>query len=123
MSLCVSGGAAVVVLTWTAFTLSWTHTVEKIRWEEDWRVSASGLHVIEARVKGAGAGMEPPADAKLDNGWWRYRPTTVPALPQLVLARYAGAGDWELCGDGGNCATLGALLGTNAGTVTLEHCP
>lgn len=122
MSLCVSGGGAIVVLAWTAFTLSWTHTVEKIRWEEDWRVSASGLHVIEARVKGAGAGMEPPADAKLHDGWWHYRPR-VPSLPRLVLARYDGAGDWQLCGNGGACATIGALLDTKAATVTLERCP
>jgi hypothetical protein len=120
MSLCLSGGGAMVALAWTAFTLSWTHSVEKIRWEEDWRVSASGMRVIEARVKGTGAGMEPPADARLHDGWWRYTPR-LPDLPRLVLARSGAVADWRLC-QNGDCATIGAMLGTNAATVTLAPC-
>ena len=30
-------------------------------WEEDWRASPAGLELVEARVQGSGAGMEPPA--------------------------------------------------------------
>ncbi|MFX6230366.1 DUF1850 domain-containing protein, partial [Acinetobacter baumannii] len=26
-----------------AFTLSWTHSVEKVEWQEDWRVTPQGL--------------------------------------------------------------------------------
>lgn len=120
MSLCLSGGGAVVALAWTAFTLSWTHSVEKIRWEEDWRVSASGMRLVEARVKGTGAGMEPPADARLHDGWWHYTPRP-PDLPRLVLARSGAVADWQLCRNG-DCNTIGALLGTNAATVTLAPC-
>jgi hypothetical protein len=104
----------------TAFTLAWTHTVEKIRWEEDWRVAPAGLHMVEARVKGTGAGMEPPADAKLHDVWWRYQPQ-VPTLPRLVLARSDIGEDWELC-QNGECMAVGALLGRNAATVTLVSC-
>ena len=120
MSLCLSGGGAVVALAWTAFTLSWTHSVEKIGWEEDWRVSACGMRMVEARIKGTGAGMEPPANARLEDGWWHYRPR-LSEIPRLVLARSGAVADWRLCRNG-DCATIGALLGTNAATVTLAPC-
>lgn len=109
-----------VAVAWTAFTLSWTHSVEKIRWEEDWRVSPRGLRIVEARIKGTGAGMEPPAGARFHDGWWHYTPET-PDLPRLVLARSGAVEDWQLCRDG-ECAAIGALLGTNAATVTLAPC-
>jgi len=120
VSLCLTGAGVSVALAWAAFTLSWTHTVEKVEWQEDWRVSTSGVEIVEARVKGTGAGMEPPPDAKLDGGWWRYRPQ-VPTLPRLVLARSGLVDDWRLCRNG-DCVTIGALLGTEAGSVTLSPC-
>ncbi len=73
MSLCISG-AETLRLAVTAFTLAWTHSVEHVRWEEDWRVTPAGLQVVEARVRGSGAGMEPPPDARLRDGWWVYVP-------------------------------------------------
>jgi hypothetical protein len=120
VSLCLTGAGVTVAMAWTAFTLSWTHTVEKVEWQEDWRVSTSGMQIVEARVKGTGAGMEPPPDATLDGGWWRYRPR-VPTLPRLVLARSSGVDDWQLCQQG-DCTTIGSLLGANAATVTLAPC-
>lgn len=120
MSLCLIGAGVSVAMAWTAFTLSWIHTVEKVEWQEDWRVSTNGLQIVEARVKGTGAGMEPPPDARLDGGWWRYRPQ-VPTLPRLVLARSEVVDDWYLCRNG-NCVAVGALLGANAPTVTLSPC-
>ncbi len=33
------------------FTLAWNHTIEKIRWEEDYRVTPDGLLLGEARVR------------------------------------------------------------------------
>ena len=41
--------------------------------------------VVEARIKGSGAGMEPPEGAGLEDGWWVYMPA-IPPLPRLVLA-------------------------------------
>ena len=81
--LCLAAGAIAASLAIDAFTLSWIHSIEKIRWEEDWRIERGALHLIEARIRGSGAGMEPPAGAVLENGVWRYRP----ALPPQTLLR------------------------------------
>ena len=43
MSLCILAAGKVTVLAVSAFTLSWTHSVEKVRWEEDWLVTPAGL--------------------------------------------------------------------------------
>lgn len=63
MSLCVASAGVVKTLAVVAFTLAWTHSIEKTEWQEDWRVTPQGLELIAARVKGSGAGME-PADRK-----------------------------------------------------------
>ncbi|NRD33916.1 DUF1850 domain-containing protein [Shewanella sp. DC2-4] len=78
------------------FTLAWNHSIEKIRWEEDYNVTPQGLVLVEARVKGTGAGMEIPDDAYLKNGSWHYQPK-LPILPVLRLSRTPEAGDFELC--------------------------
>ena len=49
MTLCVWAGAALLAtLPISDFTLAWTHSIEKIRWEEDWRISPAGLEIVEA---------------------------------------------------------------------------
>ena len=78
------------------FTLAWNHSIEKIRWEEDYQVTTQGLRLTEARVKGTGAGMEIPDDAVFSNGSWHYQPK-LPVLPRLRLGRTPEAGDFELC--------------------------
>ena len=35
MSLCIVSGSLLAALPLTAFTLAWTHSIEKTRWEED----------------------------------------------------------------------------------------
>lgn len=80
----------------SSFTLAWNHTVEKIRWEEDYRVTESGLVLTQARVRGNGAGMDIPQDARLESGSWHYRPQ-LPPLPLLNLGRTPEAGDYDLC--------------------------
>lgn len=105
MSLCIAAGAKVAVLAVSAFTLSWTHSVQKTRWEEDWRIAPAGLEIIEARIQGSGAGMDPPDDARLVDGWWRYRPD-IPPRAELVLGASAATGSgWRICG-GGECLDL-----------------
>jgi hypothetical protein len=64
MSLCLAAGAAGAVLAVNGFTLAWMHSIEKIRWEEDWRIVGRELVITEARIRGTGAGMEPPAGAR-----------------------------------------------------------
>jgi len=104
MSLCLMAGAASAVLAIESFTLSWTHSIEKIRWEEDWRVENRALVIAEARIRGSGAGMEPPAGAVLKNGVWHYRPA-LPPQTVLRLSHSPHAGGYTLC-TAGICAPL-----------------
>ncbi|CAG0945532.1 MAG: hypothetical protein EFKGCFLK_00511 [Rhodocyclaceae bacterium] len=107
--LCIAAGALVTTLAVESFTLAWTHSIERIRWEEDWRIEAGRLRIVEARIRGAGAGMEPPAGAVLENGVWRYRPAAAP-LARLRLANSAFTPGYELCADG-RCRPLAQLAG------------
>ena len=86
MSLCIVAAGKTMTLAVAAFTLSWTHSVERTRWQEDWSVTPAGLEIVEARVKGSGAGMEPAEGAVLNDGWWVYAPK-LPPQRELVLAR------------------------------------
>lgn len=104
MPLCLSVGAVAAVLALPAFTLAWTHSIEKTRWEEDWRVHAGQLHLVEARIRGSGAGMEPPPAARLREGVWHYRPEIAPQA-ELLLANSPGVAGYELCSQAG-CRAL-----------------
>ena len=122
--LCIAVAAVLRAAIPTAeFTLAWTHSVEKIRWEEDYAVSAEVLTPVAARVRGSGAGMDPPAGATLRQGVWHYRPALA-ALPRLYLTVSPYAADYDLCWRGG-CDRLGALAGlpTAGGVVELYGCP
>ena len=123
MSLCLAtAGAAVKSLSIAAFTLAWTHSIEKIEWQEDCRVTPAGLTIVQARVKGSGAGMEPIPEARLIDGWFRWRPDR-PAMPKLVLGNSGEAGEWRIC-NGLGCRTLSDLLGKQIGAnvTTLTPC-
>ncbi|WP_019340941.1 DUF1850 domain-containing protein [Stutzerimonas stutzeri] len=91
------------------FTLAWNHTIEKIRWEEDYRVTPEGLVLGEARVKGSGAGMEIPDDAELRDGTWHYQ-RQMPLLQPLRVGRTPEAGDYQLCFNQ-RCHALSEWLG------------
>ncbi|MFZ0790836.1 MAG: DUF1850 domain-containing protein [Chromatiaceae bacterium] len=91
------------------FTLAWQHSVERVRWEEDYRATPTGLLLEAARIKGSGAGMEPPDDAELRAGSWHYRPR-LPPLQPLRLGRTPEAGDYQIC-FGGQCHDLAQWIG------------
>jgi hypothetical protein len=113
VGICVLAAGKTTVLAGAAFTLAWTHSVEKTRWEEDWKLTPAGLQVIEARIKGSGAGMDPPEGSVLKDGWWVYAPK-VPAQQRLVLAASgATGGGWTLC-VADRCAVIGARAGDPA---------
>ena len=117
--ICLAGGGVVVKLA-AAITLSWMHSVEKVQWEEDWRAHPAGIAIVESRVKGSGAGMEPPPGAKLKDGVYSYRPHWAP-VKEVVLRRSGASADWNVCQNGA-CKPMGELLPNNPDPVTLSLC-
>ncbi len=116
-----AAGALVTVLSGNAFTLGWTHSVEKIRWEEDYRIENLQLVLRAARISGSGAGMEPPPDAQLKDGTWHYTPAVGP-LEKLRLGRAGVTADYQLCQEG-TCRALGTLIPEpHASVVELMPC-
>jgi hypothetical protein len=110
IGLCLGlAGALWAEIPTTGFTLTWDHSIEKVRWEEDYRVTPAGLVLCEARILGAGAGMEIPVDAELRGGSWHYRPRLPPLAP-LRLARTPEAGDYTICVKG-VCRPLADWIG------------
>ena len=119
MSVCLTLGGAAVVVAASSFTLSWTHSVERTEWRERWTLAADGLRVVEARVRGSGAGMDPGEGARLEDGWWAWSPDA-PAVPSLVLAASGATGaGWTLCGDG-RCREIGREASREP--IVLEPC-
>ena len=122
LSLCFISAGVVKTLAVAAFTLAWTHSVEKVEWQEDWRITAHGLELEQARVKGSGAGMEPPPEALLVDGWFQWQPKRA-AMPEVVLGNSGAAGEWRLCSEG-NCRTLSEIFGHPVGvnSTTMRAC-
>jgi len=122
LGLCLAAAGVTAVLQVSVFTLVWTHSVEKVDWQEDWRIDGGALRLVAARVKGSGAGMEPPPEAHLVDGWWRWAPQ-VAALPELVLGNSGAAGEWRIC-TGGSCRALPDILGhpVGMGTAVVRAC-
>ena len=106
--ICLAAGAIAATLPLSAFTLAWTHSIEKIRWEEDYRIVDKHLVLEEARIRGTGAGMEPPANAVFSNGVWHYKPA-LPPLERLSLSHSPYTADYEICSAAG-CKPLATLL-------------
>jgi hypothetical protein len=110
IGLCLSVASVLVATVPTErFTLAWTHSVEKVRWEEDYAINGRHFELVAARVRGSGAGMEVPEGARFRDGAWEYRPRTGP-LARLRLAHSGAAGDYTLCWAQG-CQPLARLTG------------
>ena len=120
MSLCLAAGALVVALGRGEVTLSWRHSVQKTLWEEVWRATPAGLEIVEARIEGSGAGMDPPDGARLVDGFWRWRPA-LPPLKEMVMRRSGATADWRIC-LAGQCRPMGHYLPDDADPVTLKIC-
>lgn len=121
MSLCLFAGASATKLASLAFTLAWTHSVQKTVWEEDWLLTPAGLLVTQARIESSGAGMEPGEDALFDGRFWRWMPRMAP-VPELILhnSEMMPQG-WRLC-VAGKCDTV-AAAGDPVESVRLARCP
>ena len=122
-ALCLAAAGAGLRFAAGLLTLAWTHSIEKVEWRETWRATPAGLELVEARVRGSGAGMEPGDDARLENGFWVWHPHR-PPLPRLVLARSGATADWRIC-DIDACRPLGVLLDRpmDGGTAEILPCP
>ncbi|MFG1376924.1 DUF1850 domain-containing protein [Xanthobacter autotrophicus] len=105
---CLITGAHVARLA-VAFTLAWTHSVEKSEWQEDWRATPQGLVLDTVRVEGSGAGMEPPEDATREGRFYVAHPL-LPPQREVLLRRSGATADWRVCMDG-TCRPMGTLLG------------
>lgn len=120
---CLTAGTLAATLAVQSFTLSWIHSVEKTEIQEDYSSAADGhLLLTEARIKTSGAGFDPPPDAILDGGWWRWRPGII--LDQLTLARASAPGEWRICLPNG-CRPLSQYLpdSQNETPVRITACP
>jgi len=122
LSLCLASAGVVKALSVAAFTLAWTHSIEKTAWQEDWQVTPVGLSLVQARIKGVGAGMEPPPQARLVDGWFQWAPASAPH-PEVVLGNSGAAGEWHLC-HAGRCQTLSEIFGhpIGANVTTMSVC-
>jgi hypothetical protein len=120
LGICLIAAGATIRLGAMALTLAWTHSVDKVRWEEDYRATPAGLVITEDRLQGTGAGMEPPADARFDGKWWRYRPSIGPQ-PQVILRRSGQTvSDWDVCIEDA-CKPIRAYVG-DADPVVMTLC-
>lgn len=108
------------------FTLAWTHSIEKIRWEENYQISVDDtgkpkLIPGKAFIKGSGAGMDPPPDAvRLDTGWYEYQPKTK-ALDILRLTRSPYTADYDWCMHS-KCQVLSSIMPTDGDVTLLKPC-
>lgn len=121
-ALCLMAGSLQADIPVDRFTLRWQHSIEKIDWEEDYRIVGGWLFLSSARVRGSGAGMEPPAGAYYAHGVWHYRP--VPDMRwsrSLLLTRSEFARDYDLC-IAASCRPLAHWIPISAGTTTAESC-
>lgn len=119
MSLCVVGAKTLMIAA-SAFTLTWTHSVQKTVWEEEWRVEKDVLRLVAARVEGSGAGMEAGEGATFDGRFWRWAPK-LPPLKQVLLRRSdAIPQGWTLCA-AGTCRAVADARET-ADVVALRSC-
>ena len=119
----VAAGILRATLPWSEFTVAWTHSVEKTRWEERYAISGTSLTLVEARVQAVGAGMEPAADAVLRDGWWHWTPRADP-LTELRLTYSTFTQDYTICA-GRRCSSLPELVGPSLDqgqVVSLRPC-
>ncbi|MDP2680522.1 MAG: DUF1850 domain-containing protein [Rhodoferax sp.] len=124
LATALQGGPVFVPVT--EFTLAWTHSIEKVRWEEDYVVRLDAvrgqpvLQAVQARVRGSAAGMEPPPDALLRQGWYHYTPA-ITTPPELRLTRSEFTPDYEVCVQG-RCRPMADWMASDGGVTLLKAC-
>ncbi|GAB4202390.1 MAG: DUF1850 domain-containing protein [Tibeticola sp.] len=126
LSLAAALGAGEVFVPVQVFTLAWMHSIEHVRWEEDYAVTTDPhtgqpvLQATRARIRGSAAGMEPPPDARLVGSWFVYTPAQR-FVPVLHLTRSVYTADYDWC-VAGRCEPLQNLLRSDGGVTELRAC-
>jgi hypothetical protein len=120
LALCLVAGALHLRIPAERFTLAWKHTVEKVLWEEDYRIAGDWLFHLGARIRGSGAGMEPPDGAVLRGGVWHYVPATR-WHRAVTLARSEFGDDYRLCVSG-RCGPLTDWVPRTGTPTVLSAC-
>lgn len=116
------GGALLASLPGAEFSLSWTHSIEKTEWREQWRIDAGRLRLVEARIRGVGAGMEPGPDARTTADGWMVWTPDLPSQDSVTLAASGFTSEHRLCA-GGECRPLSGWTGMADRAITLRACP
>ncbi|WP_264567602.1 DUF1850 domain-containing protein [Rhodoferax antarcticus] len=76
--------------------------------------------MVRARIRGSAAGIKPPADAVLRNGWFEYTPT--PSLvSELRLTRSEFTADYDWCNAGGY-QPMSNFIAASADTTRARAC-
>jgi hypothetical protein len=119
-AVCLTAPGHAATLHADRFTLVWQHSIEKIDWEEDYVVAGGWLYLSGARIRGTGAGMEPPPDAQRVGGVYVYRPEQR-WFRALDLARSDFVQDYRLCIDG-RCRPMSAWIPVAAGSTRIAPC-
>lgn len=113
MSLCLATTAVALNLAVQSFSLAWVHSVERTEWRENWRTQDQQLVLVNAKVRGSGAGMDPGEGATLRDGWWVWPGNGIP-VPDLHLAvSGATVSGWQWCAKGFGCHDLERWLTRN----------
>ncbi len=118
--MCLAASALMASVPASHVTLRWKHSIEKIWWEEDYTVAGNWLVITGARIRGSGAGMEPPPNAVLQGGVWHYE-LGDPWRKEVVLARSSYVQDYDLCVNR-HCRSLGAWIPVEPGPTTMTAC-
>lgn len=119
-AICLAGGDAQARIEATRFTLVWRHSIELIDWQEDYVVAGDWLYLSGARIRGTGAGMEPPPDAQRVGGVYVYRPD-LRWFRELNLARSSFVQDYRVCVDG-RCRPMSDWLPLDPGFTRITAC-
>ena len=103
------------------FTLAWQHSVEKVQWEERYRVEPGRLRRVAGGVPGRGGGMAPPPGGTLRDGAWSWSRGS--AVAGRRRARASATADYTLC-SASRCRSLGEWGDRPAddGVVVLRAC-
>lgn len=118
--ICLAAAGLVAALGAATVELSWTHSVERTVWRETWRAADGLVHLDQAAIRGTGAGMEMPADARLVDGWYIWQPR-LPPRKGVLLTRSGATADYTLC-VATDCRPLLLWLPADAPVVELRAC-